>query len=304
VKGHGDRQTFGIAVCDGHLYVIENMSDIVTAYEDTPPFKPVPHASIRITGMSPTDIVSFVAKKQLYVTDPRTLCVWQITLPHPPKQFARNIEAWSLFVESNSRKLLATTHSMLLIYALDDARQLFQVQLSSRIDALHSVMTSTGRIMVCHTGSENNNEFHQISEVDMSGSVLRAYGSSRGSGPDRLYQPTHLALDGDRRLIVADNCNGQVLVLSAELKLLRVLLKAEKFNCVIDGEGQFHDVNDDKPSKDARATVRNWPYRLQYVPSTRSLFVALSNGAVNVCVLRKERRRLDKIWRLFCDLKK
>ena len=71
----------------------------------------------------------------------------------------------------------------------------------------------------------------QVAEYDSTGRRLRCYYSGpRGDGPQQVDYPTHLALIGDGRVLVADSGASRVLVLNSELKLERVLLTDQQLN--------------------------------------------------------------------------
>jgi len=59
----------------------------------------------------------------------------------------------------------------------------------------------------------------QVSEVDMTGAVLRSF-------TDVKY-PCHLSLDSEGHLLVADFCNDRILLLNSQLELQRVLIDSD-----------------------------------------------------------------------------
>jgi len=86
----------------------------------------------------------------------------------------------------------------------------------------HAVETDRNTIIFCHTGPEKGSDPHRVVEIDEEGRVIHEFG---GSNREHLNVPRHLAATGDGHLLVADCYNRRILLLDAELRLVRVLIQ-------------------------------------------------------------------------------
>ena len=101
---------------------------------------------------------------------------------------------------------------------------------------------------------------NRVCEVDMTGRMLKAYGSTSGDGVGQLNAPCNVSLDDDERIIVADMNNHRMLLLNTQ----RVLVT-------------WH--------AQSRSDI-NAPVRLHYDSHSGRLLVGLFNGHVDIYQLR------------------
>jgi len=92
----------------------------------------------------------------------------------------------------------------------------------------------------------------------MTGRMLKAFGSSPGEGIGQLNAPGHLSLDDEERIIVADDLNHRVLLLTKQLMLQRVLVT-------------WPDSDD-----------TGYPSRVHYDSQSRQLLVGLGRGYLDI----------------------
>jgi len=78
----------------------------------------------------------------------------------------------------------------------------------------HSVQLPGNRFVVSHGFSGS---LHRVCIVDTSGSILTCYGAARGSNVGQLNSPRNLAVDGHGNILVADQTNNRVVLLSPSL---------------------------------------------------------------------------------------
>jgi len=97
------------------------------------------------------------------------------------------------------------------------------IKLSPDITAPHCVVMTTRKTFIVSYGFPWH-EMNRVCEVDMTGRMLKAFGSSPGEGVGQLKGPGHLSLDDEERIIVADFLNHRVLLLTKQLMLQRVLV--------------------------------------------------------------------------------
>lgn len=169
IRKPGKRSVVGVAMCCSRIYVIESRSDAVLAYQSTAPYDGVQFSIDKMKNLA--DIVSFDEHRCLYVACPRVNCgVWRVAVAddcsaHSGEKFIDAVEAWSLFVDRVRQQLVVTTPGAVCVYGVDGIRRK-RIALARHIDALHAVVTpNDGRILVSHTGRDNDSNFHQVNDV-------------------------------------------------------------------------------------------------------------------------------------------
>ena len=89
----------------------------------------------------------------------------------------------------------------------------------------HTIQLSSGKFVVCHTGSPL---CHRVCLIGSDGQIVKWYGGLRGSGRHQMHTPTHMAVDGNGRVYVVDRNNYRVLLLSATLRYAGDVLTREQ----------------------------------------------------------------------------
>jgi len=204
----------------------------------------------------PWDIVACEQTSQLYAVDSWD-CVWRVSAD------GADIKRW--LTTSSTGQIyptsLSVTSTRLLVTSLDtkqlvqlDSRcdELRRVQLPDHMEPWHAVESPTATFIVSHKNTQLKQ--YQISEVNMDGQVLRHFTGSRLSP---LGLTEHISINSHGNVFVADNHNGRILLLSAQLKLRRVIIDEHQLNY-------------------------KEPWRLCYRESTGQLLVGLFNDRVAV----------------------
>jgi len=191
----------------------------------------------------PRDIVACERTSQVYVADK---CIWQVSSDGEdikrwlPKSPSDTFTPWSLSVTST--RLLVTswdTHQLIQFDEVSD--ELRRVQLPDDMKPWHAVESPTGTFIV----SRYNRQLNQchVSEVNTGGEVLRQFSGSRL--PSLLFTP-RIAVDSHGNILVADRDNHRILLLDADLTLLRVVVDQHQLNykqperlCYIEQSGQL-----------------------------------------------------------------
>jgi hypothetical protein len=218
----------GMAQLDDKIYVVCRQSATIRVYQASPPYDQLP--DVKVQGMKePRDIAACSVSQHLYIADNQAGCVWRTEVSGLVDRWTRYIAVdspWSLSVTSG-RLLVVSDNNKLVQYG-DTPDQPKHIPLPDYMDPRHAVETSHGTFIVCHTGRytgrRDDDQRHQVSEVDVDGRVVRVYGGQRGHGPHQLYYPYHLAQDAAGRLLVADTDNRRIVLLNSQLELDRVLL--------------------------------------------------------------------------------
>ena len=149
------------------------------------------------------------------------------------------------------------------IYSADAVKETV-IKLTPDITTPWCVVMTTRKTFIVSYGLQWH-EMNRVCEVDMTGRMLKAFGSSAGEGVGQLREPYYVSLDDEQRIIVADRLNDRVLLLTKELMLQRVLVT-------------WHP----RPHcDDAR-----YPSTLHYDRQSGQLLVGLQDGHLDIYKLR------------------
>jgi len=169
---------------------------------------------------------------------------------------------------------MIVSSSRLVIYHLDTFDEISRIELPKEIvEPQHAVITAAETILVAH--GQRNDVSHRVTELSGDGkNVIRSYGdSTSGSNVGQLSWPAHLCLGvDDGRVILADCDNSRLLMLTAQLRLERLLVSKDEV------EGQLG--------------IRfNTPRRLCYMRESGILLVGLDYGYVDLYDIRRTKCR-------------
>jgi len=261
----------GVTLLVNRIYVVCFMSNVIRVFTSHQPLRRL--QDIVVDGLGwPYDIAACVNAGCLYVTDPGSRSVWRISVDSGAVvQWLTGLEAWTVSVTSEDRVVLLVPVDVPLhedevacrdevhVYSPEAMREAV-INLSPDINPQSVVMTTRKTLIVSHGWDED--EMHRVCEVDMTGRVLKSFGSTRGSGNGQLYSPAGVSLDDEERVIVADTGKNRVLLLNKQLTSARVLMTWQ---------------SDDDASE---------PWSLHYDSHTGSLLVGLSSGHVDIYKLK------------------
>jgi len=100
--------------------------------------------------------------------------------------------------------------------------RIIEINLNSSMEySWYSIQLSSDRFVVSHGGGGS---LHRVCLVDTSGRIIQCYGGAEGSGVEQLSRPSQLAVDGYGNVLVADNGNGRVVLLSPSLTHLGYIM--------------------------------------------------------------------------------
>ena len=212
----------------------------------------------------PVGVVASERTSQLYVADYYPECVWRVSADGSDvkrwwsRSWTDTFRPRSLSITST--RLLVTSKATKQLMQLDaDGNELSRIQLPDYMTPWHAVESPTGTFIISHQNTQLKPQ-DQISEVNTDGEVVRQFSGSRLSS---LGEFTHVAVDSLGNVLVADQNNGHILLLNAQLVLRRV---------VVDD----HQLND------------KLPWRLCYREQTGQLVAGLGYNSVAVFdVLRR-----------------
>jgi len=260
----------GVTSLGDRIYVVCFRSNVISVFTSHQPFRRL--QDIVVHGLLyPFDIAASASTSCLYVPDLWSNSVWRVNVDSGAVvQWLSGVRAWAVSVTSESRIILLVT----IDYQRDDNGRYTRrrevhvcspeavteaiVTLSNDITSPWRVVMTTRKTFVVSHGLEEH-VMHRVCEVDMTGRVLKSFGSTPGNGVGQLHAPVHMSLDDKERVIVLD-ADNRVLLLNKQLTSPRVL-------------ATWRPQSDD----DTRC-----PWRLHYDSHTGSLLVGLISGHIDI----------------------
>lgn len=263
----------GVTVLGDRIYVVSYMSDVIAVFTLQQPFRRL--QDIVVNGLQkPFDIAASVNIGCLYVIDCVSVPVWRISVDDGAVvQWLTELDALSVSVTSEDKVVLlvmvdkegswdehsATWLGEVRVYSPDTVMETV-ITLSPDVTGPLSVVMTTMKTFIVTYGISWHN-INGVCELDMTGRVLKAFGSSPGCDVGQLNSPWHVSLDAKERVIVADCGNSRVLLMNKQLSSPRVLLTWHP---------QLPSDEDD------------YPMTLDYDDHTGCLLVGLESGHVDV----------------------
>jgi len=268
------RAVMGMTTLNNKIFVIYSELPFIAVYMSQQPYTPLPNISIN--GMkNPWDIAA--GSRCLYVIDPRSVAIWRVKAADSKvDQWLSGVKAVSVSVTSEEKLVLLvgvdgqgsvkernkTWHGEIQIYSRGAVKETV-IKLSLDITAPHCVVMTTRKTFIVSYGYPWH-EMNRVCEVDMTGHMLKAFGSTPVDGVGQLKEPHNVSLDDDERIIVAYTLKHRLLLLDKQLMLQRVLV-------------MWH------PQSRSDA---GWPVRLHYDSHSGRLLVGLVNGHLDIYQLR------------------
>jgi len=262
------RAVYGVTTLNDKIFVVYHELPFIVVYISQQPYTRLPNISIN--GLQrPLDIAA--GSSCLYVSDPRSEAIWRVkAADRKVDQWLSGLVAVSVSVTSEEKLVLmvavdiqgsveertANHGGEIQIYSAGAVKETV-IKLSPDITSPHCVVMTTRKTFIVSYGYRWH-EMNRVCEVDMTGRMLKAFGSSPGEGVGQLNTPWHLSLDDEERIIVADGRNHRVLLLTKQLMLQRVLVT--------------WPVSDDAGG----------PVRLHYDSQSGQLMVGLATGHVDI----------------------
>jgi len=269
------RDVTGVTTLNDKIFVIHNELPFIVVYMSQQPYTRLPNISIN--GLkSPYDIAA--GSSCLYVCDPGSIAIWRVKAADSKvDQWLSGLAAASVSVTSEEKLVLmvaverqgraaernANYRGEIWIYSAGAVKETV-TKLSPYITAPLCVVMTTRKTFIISYGCRSH-EMNRVCEVDMTGRMLKAFGSSRGKGVGQLKIPWCVSLDDEERIIVIDMGNNRVLLLTKQLMFQRVLVT-------------WHP----RPHSDDACH----PFRLHYDRQSGQLLVGLHTGHLDIYQLR------------------
>jgi len=269
------RAVAGVTTLNNKIYVVYYKLPLIVVYMSQQPYTRLPNISIN--GLkSPVYIAA--GSSCLYLSDAGSVAIWRVKAADSKvDQWLTGVVAVSVSVTSEEKLVLLvvvdgqgsneernwTWYCEIPIYSRGAVKETV-VKLSRDITSPWCVVMTTRKTFIVSYGREWH-EMNRVCEVDMTGRMLKAFGSAPGEDVGQLNVAPYVSSDDEERVIVADSLNHRVLLLNKQLMLQRVLVT-------------WHP----RPgSHDAGG-----PFRLHYDSHSGRLLVGLDKGHVDIYQLR------------------
>lgn len=175
------------------------------------------------------DVVSYEQNKCLYISNMHKAQIHVVQ----PKSTSSKFSKWTLSevpfglsVTDTGNLLVTCYHSRKLLELNPRGKCIRTVVLDTElIGPIHSVQLASGTFVICCFGGRTG--LHRVCNVTPGGKVERSYGGASGGGEDHLCSPTHVAVDKDGFVFVADRGNARIVLLSPALRFVSLVLPNE-----------------------------------------------------------------------------
>jgi len=270
------RTVYGVTTLNNKIFIVYLELPFIVVYMSDEPYTRLPNISIN--GLKDSwDIAA--GSSCLYVSDVGSAAIWRVKAADSKvDQWLSGLRALSVSVTSEEKLVLLvpvdiqgsveernlTHRGEIQIYSAEAVKETV-IKLSRDITTPFCVVMTTRKTFIVSYGFEWH-EMNRVCEVDMTGRMLKAFGSAPGKDVGQLNMPVHVSLDDEERIIVADRLNHRVLLLSKQLMLQRVLVTWRPPRLHSDDVGG--------------------PARLHYDSQSGKLLVGLGTGHLDIYRLR------------------
>ena len=259
---------YGVTSLGGLLYVIRDRASQQISVYDVDSYR----LQRRINVSELEDVVDMAACEHdhcLYISDTGEY-IHSVALPDAA------VIKWPVY-DVPAGLSVTDTHSVLVTFEkvrkmkefTTHGKLLRQIELpQSVVSPCHAIQLSSGEFIVCH--GRTDDPVYGVCLVDSSGQVVKSYGGSQGSDSQQTNSPSHLAVDKNGFVFVADIQSQQVLLLSPALTYVRDVVSHEQlkwypFRLFLDDdrrqlyviENECNDDDDDDKQIAGRLVVIN-----------------------------------------------
>src|SRR6218665_1330628 len=230
---HGKKQIRGLTILNGRLFAVRKWSPDVEVY-DSITFCFSQRWNLKEI-FRPQDIVSCNRNQCLYINGYIDKDLPSEILKIDPlgkllKKWSTGDEyGWSLSVTGESNIVLPVNMKNKLKEYSPDGQLVREIDLSPEADIRslgHAVKLPNDHFLVSH--SDTRDGLYRVCIVNAHGNLVKSFDGKRESTIGKMNNPSHLAVDGDGFVMVADTDNGRILLLNRDLKFMRVLISNKR----------------------------------------------------------------------------
>jgi len=175
-----------------------------------------------------TDMTSCEHYHCLYIGDNIGECVHRLDLHGKATQWRVN-EPWGLSVNAAHNVIVTCRYAGRIKECSSHGDLLRELTLPDDvINPQHTIQSRSGQFIVCH--GARGDPIHRVCMISADGRrhIVHSHGGQRGSDIDEYDVPSHLAVDNNEYVYVADDNNRRVTLLSPTLNYIRQIVSSDK----------------------------------------------------------------------------
>ena len=212
----------GMSIGCGHLLIAQQMSDKIRRF-DLETLKPLVD-DISLKGVrNPWDLLALEKEERVVVSEFNASCVLEFSQEIEPRKLATGCRSTTL-AETWAGDTLVTCPSSkkLIVFSSMETIAPRTIDLDKlHITPTHAVQLSTGEFVV----SDKTDKQHRVVKLDTGGrTVVCEYGGASKVGTEPLNMPVYLVRCRNDFILVADQKNDRILLLSHSLELVKELI--------------------------------------------------------------------------------
>lgn len=256
-KFHEDEDVCGVTLLNNELYLLRlrNVDQIQVYSTDDFTLLRILSVPGLCAGVV-KDITSCVQKQCIYLANSgETSCIYRVGLDRSVSKWPVRIRPSGLSVTRSSNLLVTCSEGLckngkLVELSSHNGNCVREIKLHAVIEwPRHAVQMHNGQYVVCHGQGVIKN---QVSQVGVDGRIIR---SNIGDGG--LNVPSHVSVNSDQFVFVADTLNSRIVLFDPSLNYVRNVLEQ----------------------------MQNMPMYVCFDDATRRLYVGQQNGIVSVVQL-------------------
>ena len=218
---------YGVTSLDNHLYVLRgNKSSEQIEVYNIDSYQLLHCLTVPELG-AVHDIVACRHNRCAYISDITHNSVHSVALPDATvTQWPVDDEPAGLSLTHRQGVLVTCWKVRKIKEFSTDGQLLHELTLpQDAVSSRHAIELPGGEFIVCHGLPAD--PLHRVCLLGSDGSLVTSFGGPQGSGSVQMHVPTHVAVDTNEFVFVADTNNRRVLLLSPALTYVRQVVSRE-----------------------------------------------------------------------------
>ena len=222
------RELMGVAQLDGRIYIIYSDVKKIGVHCDYSPFLSLMSDEIAIKDVEkPDDMTSCSATKCLFISDySGNKCIFKVQMPDKTiTRYPVNGKPSKISTTANDELVTIVrgdTSAFLEIYQTSTGKFLKKVNFPIEMKLpIKAFKLPTGSLVVLYGGDklpDKTQRRYMISETSDDGQIIRTFDfSTNDTTSDLIPMPSHLAVDENGKMFVADSDHARILVIDSDL---------------------------------------------------------------------------------------
>jgi len=175
-----------------------------------------------------TDMTSCEHYHCLYIADPDVECIHRLDLQFVATKWLVADKPWGLSVNA-AHNVIVTCRNVRKIKEFSSHGDLLRELTfpDDIINPLHTIQSRSDQFIVCH--GDAIDPINRVCMISADGRhIVHSHGGERGSDIGHYCVPNHLAVDDSEFVMVADNNNRRVTLLSPTLNYIHQVVSSDK----------------------------------------------------------------------------